>query len=422
MQPSVSTSQSAIPPYWPAVTDHVEALGVDRRLLLDLMLRHVRLAGATTLRTLSRSMRLSIPVVESLFYQLRQGQLIDVEGMTGDDYAFRLTARGREMAGQPSPLGQYAGPAPVSVEEYYRVVKQQTARVTLARAKLKDAFSDLVIPNDLLDQIGPSFISHRSIFIYGPTGNGKTSVAERLVRLYDDTIVMPYAVLAAGHVITVFDPVVHEQLPIDDDNFDQRWAPCRRPCVIVGGELAASMLELRVEESTGVCAAPLQMKANNGIFVIDDFGRQLLSPRDLLNRWIVPLDRRVDYLMLRHGVQVEIPFEMLVVFSTNLDPRELADEAFLRRIHNKVYVESVTDSDFDEIFNRIIALHEIPCESDAAEVLRDLCTRRMRAVLRACFPADILQIVTSICAYEQRPVAVTKSELERAVELYFTRK
>ncbi|MFB3825803.1 MAG: ATP-binding protein [Bryobacteraceae bacterium] len=419
MQPTVSTSQTAIPPFWPAVTDNADALGVERRLLLDLMLRHVRLSGAASLRSLSRTMRLSVPVVESLFHQLRQQQLIDVEGMTGDDYSFRLTARGRDMAVQPGPLGQYAGPAPVSIEEYYKLTKQQAARIALTRAKLKRSFADLVLPDDLLDQIGPAFISHKSIFIYGPTGNGKTSVAERLVRLYDDSIVMPYAVLAAGHVITVFDPVVHEALPISDENYDQRWVPCRRPCVMVGGELSASMLELRVEESTGVCAAPLQMKANNGIFIIDDFGRQLLSPRDLLNRWIVPLDRRVDYLTLSHGVKFQIPFELLVIFSTNLDPYDLADEAFLRRIHTKVYVGPVSESDFDEIYRRTAEGRNLPFDPDAAAFLRSICVQY--GPLRACYPNDICEVMLSICKYEGREPGATAADLERATGLYFAK-
>ena len=197
--------------------------------------------------------------------------------------------------------------------------------------------------DQLLDQLGPALISQNSIFVYGPTGNGKTSLAERMLRVYQDAVLMPYAVEVDSQVISLYDPVVHQKLGMDDPDVDPRWALCRRPCIVVGGELIPSMLELRLDEASGIYAAPLQMKANNGIFIIDDFGRQLMSPRDLLNRWIVPLDRRVDYLMLRYGVKFQIPFELMVVFSTNLEPSDLADEAFLRRIHNKIFVDAVDD-------------------------------------------------------------------------------
>jgi hypothetical protein len=215
--------------------------------------------------------------------------------------------------------------------------------------------------------------------------------------------------------------VVHHKLELDDPEVDQRWVLCKRPCITVGGELVPSMLELRLDENSGIYAAPLQMKANNGIFIIDDFGRQLMSPRDLLNRWIVPLDRRVDYLTLRYGVKFEIPFELMVVFSTNLDPSDLADEAFLRRIHNKIYVEAVNEQTFDQIFHRVVSLRHIPADADSAEYLRRLCLREGRTELRACYPNDICNILVSIGQYEGRPVQVTKVDLERAAALYFAR-
>ena len=202
---------------------------------------------------------------------------------------------------------------------------------------------------------------------------------------------------------------------------DPRWVLCHRPCISVGGELEPSMLELQLDESSGVYAAPLQMRANNGMLVIDDFGRQIISPKYLLNRWIVPLDRSVDYLTLRYGVKFEIPFEMVVVFATNLDPVELADEAFLRRIQNKIYVEPVDSAVFDRIFRRLVDERELACEPDCAEYLRTLCRDSGNGELRACFPADILNILTSISLYEGVAVEINKNNLKRATSMYFTR-
>ncbi len=196
---------------------------------------------------------------------------------------------------------------------------------------------------------------------------------------------------------------------------------CKRPCIVVGGELIPSMLELRLDEASGIYAAPMQMKANNGIFIIDDFGRQLMSPRDLLNRWIVPLDRKVDYLTLRYGVKFQIPFELMVVFSTNLDPSDLADEAFLRRIQNKIEIEPVQPEVFDMIFQRLMTLKNVPAEYDSAEYLRKLCLSNGRSQLRACYPLDILSIIQSISQYENRSLHVSKPDIERAVELYFAK-
>jgi predicted ATPase with chaperone activity len=293
--------------------------------------------------------------------------------------------------------------------------------VRIDRRALKAAFSDLVIPDRLLDQLGPALISQNSIFLYGPSGNGKTSIAERMLRVYADGILIPYAVEVDNQIINLYDPVVHHKVDYEDPDIDPRWVLCKRPCIVVGGELIPSMLELRLDEASGIYAAPLQMKANNGIFIIDDFGRQLMSPRDLLNRWIVPLDRKVDYLTLRYGVKFQIPFELMVVFSTNLDPSDLADEAFLRRIQNKIEIEPVQPEVFDMIFQRLMTVKNVPAEYDSAEYLRKLCLSNGRTQLRACYPLDILNIIQSISQYENRTLNVCKPDIERAVELYFAK-
>jgi hypothetical protein len=377
--------------------------------------------GYSNLASLSRSLRISVPIVDLAFKHMRQQQLVEVKGMSGNDYNFVLSSAGKQYASERFQVSQYAGACPVSLKEYHAAVKAQAAKVNVDREILRNAFSDLVVSDRMLDQMGPAIISQTSIFVYGPTGNGKTSLAERMLRVYQDAVMIPYAVEVDNQIIAVYDPVVHHPIDHDNADVDPRWILCKRPCILVGGELIPSMLELRLDESSGIYAAPLQMKANNGILLIDDFGRQLMSPRDLLNRWIVPLDRRVDYLTLRYGVKFQIPFELMVVFSTNLEPSDLADEAFLRRIHNKIYVEAVDAASFDQIFGRVVQARNIQAEPDSAEYMRKLCLREGRTELRACYPADICNILLAIGRYESRPPQMTKPEMERAAALYFAR-
>jgi hypothetical protein len=405
----------------PPVPQNFRDLGIPESLVLDLMLRRLLLEGYSSLTSISKSLHLSVSVVDVVFKHMRAQQFVEIKGMTGNDYNFVLSAAGKQLAGERFSVSQYAGACPVSLNEYQAAVKAQLAKVHIDRRVMRRAFSDLIVSDRMLDQLGPAIISQNSIFLYGPTGNGKTSLAERMLRVYEDATMIPYAVEVDNQVISVYDPVVHHPIEHDDENLDPRWIPCKRPCILVGGELIPSMLELRLDETSGIYAAPLQMKANNGILIIDDFGRQLMSPRDLLNRWIVPLDRRVDYLTLRYGVKFQIPFEMMVVFSTNLDPSDLADEAFLRRIHNKIFVDAVDTAAFDQIFARTIQSRGIQAEADSAEQLRKLCLREGRTELRACYPGDICNILQSIGRYEGRPPLITKGELERATSLYFAK-
>ena len=405
----------------PPIPDRLDDLGIPRAMVGDLILRYLWLHGSATLESLHDSLKLSFPILETLFHQFRQQQLLDVKGMVGNDYSFMLTGSGRALATARNEVCQYVGPAPVSIQQYHQVVSAQAAHVKLTRDSLRRAFADLVLPDGLLDSLGPSLIGHQSLFLYGGTGNGKTSIAERILRIYTDTVLVPYAVEVDGHIITVFDPVVHKPTNNTHELLDARWVECERPCITVGGELSAAMLELRLDDSTHVFISPCQMKANNGILIIDDFGRQVLSPRDLLNRWIVPLDRRVDYLTLASGMKFKVPFELMVVFSTNLNPYDLADEAFLRRIQTKVLVDNVTPEIFDEIFRRLAVAHNVPCEPGAAEYLRERCAAAGSQYLRACYPRDIHSLVKAISEYEARPVRMTKANIDRAVGLYFAK-
>lgn len=422
-------SSATIPPpgkqfvsrFAPRVPESIEALGIGENLVLDLVVRRLLLDGNSTLSSLAKKLRVAVPVIDQIFQYMRKQQLVEVKGMIGNDYQFTHSAAGRQLASERFQISQYAGACPVSLAEYHAATKEQSAKLQIDRRALRQSFSDLIVTDRLLDQLGPALISQNSIFIYGPSGNGKTSIAERMLRVYQDAILIPYAVEVDNQIISIYDPVVHHALDVEDPDIDPRWVLCKRPCIVVGGELIPSMLELRLDEASGIYSAPLQMKANNGLFIVDDFGRQLMSPRDLLNRWIVPLDRRVDYLTLRYGVKFQIPFELMVVFSTNLEPSDLADEAFLRRIQNKIYVEPVSPAVFDQIFQRVVAARRVPAESDSAEYLRKLCLREGRTELRACYPNDICNILESISSYEGRSISMTKPDLERATALYFAK-
>ena len=405
----------------PRIPDHLDSIGIPRSLVSDLILRYLWIHGSGTLTTLHEALKISFPILETMFHQFRQQQLLEVKGMLGNDYSFSLTNSGRTLAVARFEVCQYVGPAPVNIKEYAEVVKSQTASLKLTREGLRQAFSDLVLTDTLLDQLGPSLTGQQSLFLYGGTGNGKTSIAERILRLYRDTVLVPYAIEVDGHIIMIFDPTIHRAVASDDELLDPRWVPCERPCITVGGELSAAMLELRLDESTRVFIAPCQMKANNGVMIIDDFGRQVLSPRELLNRWIVPLDRRVDYLTLASGMKFQTPFELMVVFSTNLNPHDLADEAFLRRIQTKVLVPNVSNEVFDEIFHRLVQKNQTPSEDGCAEYLRERCIAAGAEFLRSCYPHDIYRLVKSINEYEGRPVRMTRASIDRAVALYFAK-
>lgn len=404
----------------PKLPMNIGDLGIPSSLVEDLILRKLYTQSRTSVKALSNSLKLSFPVVYAIFQDLRQKNFFEIFTIEDNDYIFTLSETGRNYASKRFQISHYSGPAPVSLRSYSELVRKQVSKINLHRSELKDALSDLVLTDRFLDQLGPALISQTSLFLYGPTGNGKTSIAERVFRVYQNPILIPYSIEYDGQIIILYDPSTHQRVD-SDVSFDPRYVLCRRPCILVGGELEPGMLELNLDETTRVYSAPLQMKANNGMLVIDDFGRQRIEPKFLLNRWIVPLDRRVDYLTLQYGIKFEIPFEIVVVFSTNINPDELADEAFLRRIQNKIYVEPVDSEIFDQIFLRDVADKDIQCENGYASYLRQLCKKMGKEELRACYPRDILNILRCICAYEGHAVEVNEANLERAASLYFTR-
>ncbi len=398
----------------------VRDLDIDVQHVEDLFLRRALRSERSTIRRVAMEIGLSPTIVTSVFEDLKSRQYLDVLGLDGNDYHFTLTQRGRERAEASYNRCAYSGITPVSLTRYQEICHELRADVDVNAAIVAAAFSDLVISQRTIDRIGPAFTAQRSIFFYGPAGTGKTSLSERLVRLYNDWIVIPHAIEIDGAIVTVFDPTLHTPVTNQPAGFDPRWIVCERPLVIAGGELELSMLQLKRDPISNVYSAPLQMKANNGVLLIDDFGRQLIAPGALLNRWIVPLERRIDYLSLDSGVKFVIPFEVLVVFSTNLDPVKLGDDAFFRRIQNKIFVGATTTEEFDRIVEMAAERYGLILEEDSAWLVRTVCREFGRSRLYPTYPHDLFRIVRSICDYERSSYEVDRSRLWAAAELYFT--
>jgi hypothetical protein len=399
----------------------VEDLGVPESLVHDIVLRQAVAMGRTTTVKLSTRLALSPALMTKVVEDLRDLTFLEFQGMDGRDYRLAPTTAGRQQANDRMQLSRYVGPVPVSLASYTEVIRSQHANPRIDLAALTEAFSDLVISEDLLRELGPAAIAGGAMFLYGPPGTGKSSIAERLLRIYGDHVLVPHAVEVDSQIINVFDPVVHE--PVDEQpiGVDRRWVLCKRPCLIVGGELGPEMLDLKYQRDSGTYVAPVQMQANNGILVIDDFGRQAnLSPEALLNRWIVPLDRQRDHLMLDHGVKFDIPFDAKIVFSTNLQPETLGDEAFFRRIQSKVLIPSITDDAFDEVLRRVCAHHGVTLTPGSAEHLRRTSRELGDGDLRPYLPAAVCKILISICTFEGLPLELHPEMIERIAHMYFT--
>lgn len=399
----------------------VSQLGVPRALIQDLMLRRTLFEGKTSTVKLSESLALSIAITNKIVEELRDLRYFEVLGLEGHDYLLTLTEQGREVANERMRLCRYAGATPVSLQLYTDVVKAQAAEPEVSRESMSEAFNDLVIETDVLDELGPALISDGAIFLYGPPGTGKTSVAERLIRIHTDHVLVPRAVEVDSQIITVFDPVIHRPLETQPPELDHRWVLCRRPSVITGGELTPSMLDLTHEESSGVYLAPLQMQANNGVLVVDDLGRQVMTPEQLLNRWIVPLDRRIDYLSLSYGVKFEIPFEVKVVFSTNLEPSSLGDEAFFRRIQNKIHIPSISDESFDRVLRVAAERHGVSIAPGAESYLRKVSRDQGDGDLRPYLPGEVCKILKAVCTYTKQPLELSEDTVDRVAAVYFTK-
>jgi predicted ATPase with chaperone activity len=413
------TAEASIGPVHAPAT--LEEFDVPRNLLEELALKILFMAGQMSVLDLAERMRVSFPVANELFQRLRKEQLCDANGMVGNVYHIAISSPGRARALELLALNQYTGPAPVSLDSYIRQIRAQSVhKFEVHPDDLARAFAKLVLDDKTLYQLGTAINSGSSIFLYGPTGTGKTTIAETLSRVFAEQLVwIPYAVEVDGQIITLYDPVIHRAVKEVRRDIDDRWVLCQRPAVQVGGELTIEMLDLQFNPVTKFYAGPVQMKANSGVLIVDDFGRQRLRPEELLNRWVVPLDRRIDFLTLSGGKKIEIPFELVVVFATNIHPETLADEAFLRRLQTKIRIDAVSDEQFHEIFRRVCSGLGLQYEGEIVAQLIDVIRTRLKQPLRACYPRDIVNQVCWAAKYEGKPPKFEPDSVMRAVEGYF---
>ncbi len=418
-------------PEAPTAPDTLEEAGLTLSFLNDMILRLLYLRGALLGLDMARHLCLPFKIMEPSLRFLKDEKCIEVAG--GDligrvSYRFNLTELGRRRAQDAMKQCAYVGPAPVPLEDYIeQTYRQSVTGISCTAEVLKSSFSHLVIPEAMFNALGPAVISGKSVFIYGPPGNGKTAVARSIgdfMNTAGGEIYVPHAFLAEGSIVTLYDKAVHQLSEGDggdrvEDNeatirrlmntgtVDSRWVRIKRPVIVTGGELNLDMLDLRYNSDSNFYQAPLHVKANGGVFLIDDFGRQLCSPKELLNRWILPLEDRHDFLTVASGKKFEVPFEQLIIFSTNLDPKDLVDDAFLRRIRHKVEIQAPVREVYEKIFNAVAKrLGMSPCP-EAVDYLYERYYERGRSP-RASDCRDLLEIVQSICRYRRQPVQLTR--------------
>jgi predicted ATPase with chaperone activity len=400
----------------------ITEIDVREAVLEDLALKILYLSGSLSISELADKTKLSFEVTKELSFKLRAEMLCQVTGMSGHIPQIAITSEGRTRAADLLSQNHYTGPAPVSLVSYVEQTRKQSIQNVEAHEEdVTRAFAHLVIGNEKLRQFGTALNSGSSIFLYGPPGTGKTTIAETLSKVIaEDEVWIPYAVEVDSQIITVFDSAIHKRVAeTKQDSQDGRWVLCQRPSVLVGGELTADMLDLQYNPTTKFYVAPAQMKANNGVLIIDDFGRQRIRPEDLLNRWVVPLDRKIDFLTLAGGMKLEVPFEMLVVFASNMDPAELVDACFLRRIQTKIKIGTVSDDQFTEILRRVTAEHQVEYDAGVPKDLIDFIRGVLKQELRQCYPRDIVNQVLWAARYEGKKPYLDHASMARAVEAYF---
>ncbi len=412
----------------PSEPKTIEETGLTASLVETLLIKYLLLIGSASGRQIADNVCLPFAIVEPIYNSLRQRQLLINSGSAQlNDFVYSLTDQGRQRAKSVMDQCSYIGAAPVPLDDYIVSVEAQTVRAEAPqRRHLQKAFSDISVEQDMFDILGPAVNSGAGMFLYGAPGNGKTTLAKRITMCYGSSIWIPRVITEDGQFIKLFDAACHEPLESSSGTLlktgenDRRWLKVKRPTVIVGGELTMDALEIRHDPISNVSEASLQLKSNCGCLLIDDFGRQRISPTDLLNRWIIPLESRYDFLMLATGKKIQVPFEQLIIFSTNLEPTDLADEAFLRRIPYKIEVGDPTLEEFKSLFKVIAkALH---CEfrPDSVEYLINRHYEPVGRPMRRCQPRDLLNQVRNYCVYNGLPIEMRPEYFDRVVPSYFT--
>lgn len=412
----------------PSEPNSLQETGIPSAQIENLLIKRLAIVGLSSGRQLANDLCLPFGVLEKMFTFLRTRQIIEHKGPAPlNDYSYSLTEIGRDRARIASRTCSYVGPVPVPLMDYICSAEAQTIRAeSPKRTHLRNAFKDISINETLFESLGPAINSGAGLFLYGEPGNGKSTLAHRITQCFGHEVWIPHAIFEDGQIIKFFDAAYHHPSQDDSDSlihqaaYDKRWVKIRRPTVVVGGELTMDSLEIRHDTNSNVSEAPLQMKSNCGCLLVDDFGRQRVEPQELLNRWIVPLENRVDYLTLSSGKKIKVPFEQLIIFSTNLEPSDLVDEAFLRRIPYKIEITDPSPKEFHVLFQ--IYCEKADCEYKAEVVDYLLNTHFIQANrrLRRCHPRDLLNQIRSFCVYNELPLELRPEYFDRVVKSYFT--
>jgi predicted ATPase with chaperone activity len=401
-------------------------------LIVQILMKTLNLAGEVTGAELARRLGVKFSVIEAVLEDVKNRRYVEICGgglVGGSSYRMRLTDTGRTTAHSYFQHSRYVGPLPVTLQDYWRYSDQFTAATSapIPRERIAQAFSHLILSDRMLEELCLSVNARHSVLIYGPPGNGKSVIARAICRLLSGEVAIPHALIVEGAIVRLFDLATHELLPSPEVNeglgatvdYDARWARCRRPRIIAGGELTMQALELSYGANAGVYRAPIQMLANGGVLVIDDFGRERCPPKDLLDRWMVPLENHVDFLTLQSGLRIEVPFTPMIVFATNLRPSDLLEEAFLRRVRFKVYAANPNAPDFARIFEDRCHDRHVAFSPDLVEHLLNFWYRPRKLPLRACHPRDLINQALLLAEYRGEPGRLTPELLEKACEAYF---